>query len=182
MMVVLLELYTFIPLSVTLIVLWAVGRCFGPVLEGIRRSHPPRVSQLWVRWLVSTRHHWADIFIVRRHGPDGRKGSTMNSTATCSTRRGMGSVRLYVACDSPCDENEQPYHIGSVAVRVYKDRAFRRTPGRRCQACYLCIIEDSRKRQHHHWHMEHKDTKSCRETPGTNTRNGQVHVDHSWTL
>ena len=38
MMVVLLELYTFIPLSVTLIVFWAVGRCFGPVLEGIRRS------------------------------------------------------------------------------------------------------------------------------------------------
>ena len=31
---------------------------------------------------MSTRHHFADIFIVRRKGPDGRKGSTMNSTAS----------------------------------------------------------------------------------------------------
>ena len=28
---------------------WAVGRSFGPVREGIRRSRPPRVSQLWVK-------------------------------------------------------------------------------------------------------------------------------------
>ena len=38
--------------------------------------------------------------------------------------------------------------------------------------CYWCITEDSRKRQHHHRHSEHKDTKSCRESSGTNTRNG----------
>ena len=43
----------------------------------------------------------------------------------------MGSVRLYLARDSPYDENKQPYHTGSVAARVNKDRAFRRTPGRR---------------------------------------------------
>ena len=30
--------------------------------------------------------------------------------------------------------------------------------------CYWCIIDDSRKRQHHHRHLEHKDTKTCRET------------------
>ena len=35
--------------------------------------------------------------------------------------------------------------------------------------------------EHNHRHMERKDT-SCRETPGTNTRNGQVHLEHSWTL
>ena len=122
---------------------------------------------------MSTRHHWADIFIVRRQGRDGRKGST-NSTATCSTWRGMGSARLYFAQDSPCDDNTQPYHTGSVTARVNKDRAFRRTPGRRCQVCYWCIIEDLKKRQHHHRHLEHKGTKSCRETSGTNTRNGQV--------
>ena len=40
--------------------------------------------------------------------------------------------------------------------------------------CYWCIIEDSKKRQHHHRRLEHKVTKSCRETSGTNTRNGQV--------
>ena len=62
---------------------------------------------------MSTRHHWADIFIVRRQGPDGRKGSTMNSTATCSTWRGMGSVTLYLPRDSPCHENKQPYHTGA---------------------------------------------------------------------
>ena len=38
------------------------------------------------------------------------------------------------------------------------------------QACYWCIIKDSWKRQHHHWHMEHKDTKSCGETSSTNTQ------------
>ena len=72
-----------------------------------------------------------------------------------------GSARLYFAQDSPCDDNSQPYHTGSVAARVNKDRAFRRTSGRRCQVCYWCIIEDSRKRQHHHRHLEHKDTKSA---------------------
>ena len=88
----------------------SVGRSFGPTREG-RRSRPPRVSQLWVKFLVSTRHHWADIFIVRRQGPDGLKGST-NSTATCSTWRELGSARLYFAQDSPCDDNTQPYRIG----------------------------------------------------------------------
>ena len=29
---------------------------------------------------VSTRHYWADVFLVRRLGLDGRKGSTTNST------------------------------------------------------------------------------------------------------
>ena len=70
------------------------------------------------------------------------EGFPMNSTAPCSTWRGMGSVRLYFAKDSPCDDNTQPYHTGSVAARVNKDRAFRRTSGRRCQVCYWCIIED----------------------------------------
>ena len=35
---------------------------------------------------------------------NGRKGSTMSSTVTCSTWRGMGPVRLYLARDSPNDE------------------------------------------------------------------------------
>ena len=90
----------------------------------------------------------------------------------------MGSARLYFARDSPCDENKQPYHTGSIAARVSKDRAFRRTPGRRCQVCYQRIIKDSLKRQQHHRHMEHKDNKSCRETPETNTQNGQVQTEH----
>ena len=42
----------------------------------------------------------------------------MNSMATCLTLRGMGSVRLYLACDSPYDENKQPYHTGSVVAWV----------------------------------------------------------------
>ena len=89
-----------------------------------------------------------------------------------------------LACDSPYDENKQPYHTGLVATQVNKDHAFRHTPGRTCQVCYWCIIEDSWKRQHHQGHMECKDTKSCRETPGLNTRNGQVQMslEHPWTL
>ena len=31
-------------------------------------------------------------------------------------------------------------------------------------------------------HMERKDTKSCRESPGTNTRNGQVQMERPCTL
>ena len=81
---------------------------------------------------MSTRHYRADNFTFRRKGPDGRRGFTMNSTATCSTWRGMGSVRLYFVRDSPCDENKRPYHTGSVAARGNKDCAFRRTPGWRC--------------------------------------------------
>ena len=60
---------------------WVVGRSFGPVQEGIRSVCPPWVSQLWVKYLVSARHHWADVFIVWRLGPDGWKGSMMNSMA-----------------------------------------------------------------------------------------------------
>ena len=42
----------------------------------------------------------------------------------------MGFARLYFAQDSPCDDNTQPCHTGSVAARVNKDRALRRTPRR----------------------------------------------------
>ena len=82
-----------------------------------------------------------------------------------------------VLCPKVTMTDQQPYHTGSVAARVNKDSAFRRTPGRRCEACYWCIIEESWKRQHHHWHMEHKDTKCCGETPGINTRNLQVQIE-----
>ena len=52
---------------------------------------------------MSAWHRWAEVFIVRRQGLGGQKGSTINSTATCSTRRGMGSVSMYLALDSPYD-------------------------------------------------------------------------------
>ena len=45
----------------------------------------------------------------------------------------------------------------------------------------IIIVEDSWKR-HHHRHMESKDAKSCRETPGNSTHNGQVQREHPWTL
>ena len=44
----------------------------------------------------------------------------MNLTATCSTWTGVGSIRLFFAQDSPCDENKQPYYTGSVAAWVNK--------------------------------------------------------------
>ena len=130
----------------------------------------------------SSLHHWADICIVWRQGPDGQKGSRMKSTAMRSTWRGMGSIRLYFACDLPYNEKKQPCHTGSVAAWVNKDRTVCRTPGWRCQVCCWCIIEDSWKRQHHHRHVVHKDTKCCRETPGTYTWTGQVQMEHPWTL
>ena len=44
---------------------------------------------------TKTRARWAE-------------GFTMNSSATCSTWRGIRSVRLYFAQDSQCDDNKQP--------------------------------------------------------------------------
>ena len=122
--------------------------------------------------------HWTDSIPLLFNGGRGR-GEQIPSPFTW---RGMGSARLYFAQDSPCDDNIQPYHTGSVAAWINKDCAFHWTPGRRCQMCYWCIIEDSRKRQHHHRHLEHKDTKSRRETSGHDTRNGQVQMEHPWTL
>ena len=161
---------------------FAVGMSFGPVWEGIRHSCPPWVSQIWVKQLVKTRYHWVNIFIVRRKGPDGQNGSMMNTKVTCSTWKGMGSVRLYFSRDSPCDENKQSYNTRLVAAQVNKDHTFQHTPGQRCQVCCWCIIKDSWKRHHHYRHMKHKDTKSCRETPGTSTQNGQIQMVHPWTL
>ena len=101
----------------------------------------------------------------------------MNSTATRSTWRGMCSVRLPFARDSPCNENKHPYNTVIGRLPGQQGPAFRRTPGRSCQVCYRCINKDPWKRQYHHRHMEHKDTKSSRETSGTNTRNGQVLIN-----
>ena len=116
---------------------------------------------------TKTRARWAEGF------------HQLNGHVIDLERDGLRHVVL--AQDSPCDNNTQPYHTGSVAARVNKDRFLRRTPGRRCQVCYWCIIEDSRKK-HHHRHLEHKDTNSCREISGTNTRNGLVQMEHPRTL
>ena len=112
---------------------------------------------------LKTRASWAEGF-----HDEGNNGHVFDLDRT-------GSVRLYLARDLPYDANQQPYHTGSVAIRDNKDRAFCCTPGRRCQACYLCIIENSWKRQHHHWHTCLmlaccKDIKSCMETLGNNSK------------
>ena len=74
---------------------------------------------------MSTRHHWADVFIVRRPGPDRRKGSTTNSTPRARPGEGWAPS----CCTLPLsqhEKNQQSHHTGSVAARVNKDRAFRR--------------------------------------------------------
>ena len=95
----------------------------------------------------------------------------------------MGSVRLYFARDSLCNENKQPFHS-----------ILDRSPPRSTRTAPSAVHQDGgvkyatgassriRGRQHHHRHMEHKDTKGSRETPGTNTRNGQVQTEHPWTV
>ena len=77
---------------------------------------------------TKTRARWAEGF----HELNG-----------CSTWRGMGSARLYSTRDSPYDENKQPYQTELVAARVNKDRAFRRTPGRRCQVHHRRFVEET---------------------------------------
>ena len=93
------------------------------------------------------------------------------SMATCSAWRGMGCVGLYLTLESPWDENQQPCRTGLVTTQVSKDCVLHHRPGQRCQECYWCIIKDSWKRQHHHWHMEYKDSRSRRETLGTHKMN-----------
>ena len=88
----------------------------GPVLwiyTGRKTPLPSTSLPVVGEKLVSTRHHWADIFIVRRQGPDGRKDSTMNSTATCSTWRGMGLSLIHIwRCRRICECRSRwsPYH------------------------------------------------------------------------
>ena len=65
----------------------------------MRRSLPTRFSQWWVKRLLWTQHHWAEVLRVRRVWPGGRKGSTMNST--CLKWRSVSSPRLYLVPESP---------------------------------------------------------------------------------
>ena len=93
-----------------------------------KKQHPIATSVLTTPWHPL-------VFKVGWFGPDGQKGSTMNSMATCLTWRGMGSIRLYFALDARRDENQWPYHTGSVAAQVNEERDLRCTPRWRCQAC-----------------------------------------------
>ena len=117
-----------------------MGRSFGPVLEGIRRPRPPQVSQLWVKidgvntaspggYLHSpkTRARWAAGF-----------HDELNDHVFDLERDGLRQVVPCPWLTTWWKQTVIPY--GSVAAQVNKDRAFRRTPGRRCQVCYWCII------------------------------------------
>ena len=66
-----------------------------------------------------TRARWAEGF------QDERNGHLFDLE-----REGLRQVVFCFARDSPCDDKKQPCRTGSVAARVNKDRAFRRTPGR----------------------------------------------------
>ena len=81
---------------------WAVGRSSKPVREGIRHSRPPTMSPTygWNRWCQNGITGRIPS-VVRGLGPDGQKGSMTISTATCSSWRGVGFVRLYLAVVSP---------------------------------------------------------------------------------
>ena len=60
---------------------------------------------------MKTRARWAEGFLE------------FNGHAFDLERDGLHQVVF--AQDSPCDDNTQPYHTGSVAARDNKDRAFR---------------------------------------------------------
>ena len=71
----------------------------------------------------------------------------------------LTEANIAILCEAEVDTGEN-------AVVLYHDVAQRGKLchlvwyWRRCQVCYWCywcIIEDSRKRQHHHRHLEHKD-------------------------
>ena len=83
---------------------WAVGRSFGPVREGLRRSRPVRVSQLWVKKLVSTRHHWANVFVVRRQGQRDRLGqgwAPSGSVTHHMTKTSNHTTGCEIICGAP---------------------------------------------------------------------------------
>ena len=153
----------------------AMARSFGR--EGVRRFRPPRVSQLWVKWLGSTRHQWANVFKVRKLRPDGRKGPITNSTDTCSTWRGMGSVRLYFAFETPWEKPATiPFRIG----RRPCQQGPRLPPYTRTEVSLV----------HHQIFVEKNITIGTWRTRTLRaagklqelTRNGQVQMEHPWTL
>ena len=95
----------------------------GPVLWTYagRKTLPPSTSLPVMDKIAGvSRHHWADIFIVRRQGPDGRKGST-NSTATCSTWRGMGSRHKTHLGHKVFFSGKEDKHEHGVGFLVHKD-------------------------------------------------------------
>ena len=65
------------------------------------------------------------------------EGSMMNLTATCSTWRGMGSVRLYLARGSPYDENmnhtipdrSPPWSTRTASSAVHQDGGVKHATG-----------------------------------------------------
>ena len=141
-----------------------MGRSFGPVQEGVRCSHPPQVVTDEIAG-VNTASLGRCLHSLRTKAR-WVEGFHDDSMATCLIWRSMGSIRLYPASESPWNDN---------TTWVDTDHPFHHTPGLRWSACYWCNIQDLCKRQHYHQHRENKDTKSCWETPGTNTWIGDRH-------
>ena len=93
---------------------------------GRNKTLPPSASlPVMGEIVLSTWHHWADIFIVRRKRPDGQKGSVVNSTAACSTWKLHGLVlgppiratRAYTAHNRlliPLNSTAQKYRVREI--------------------------------------------------------------------
>ena len=155
----------------------AVGRSFGPIREG-RRSRPPRVSQLWVKYLVSTRHHWVDIFIVRRQGPDGGR---VPRTQRPRVRPEEGWA--LPGCTLPKTHHAMTTHNHSIPDRSLPG-SIRTAPStvHQDEGVKCATGASSKIRGRDNITIGTWNTRTCRETSGTNTRNGQAQMEHPWTL
>ena len=95
---------------------------------------------------TKTRARWAEAF------------HELNGHVFDQERDGLRQVVLCLrlTTHNHADDNTQPYHTGSVAARVNKDRAFRRTPGTEVSSMLLV----------HHRRFEEETSPSALGTQG----------------
>ena len=96
-------------------------------------------------------------------------------------RPGEGWARQVVPClwvTMKWQPKTRPYRAG----RRPGQQGQRLPPYTRTEVLSMLLVHHPRFLEETTSSLEHEDTKCCRETPGTNTRNWQVQTEHLWNL
>ena len=98
--------------------------------------------------------------------------------------RGMGSAKRHCPRVTAWNVSQKEHHTGSVVARVTKDCASGCTP-RSCRwkVDYWCAKKDHPcQKQHHHWHLECKNTRRYGKTRRTPTWDEKIWLEYTRTL
>ena len=98
--------------------------------------------------------------------------------------RGMGSAKRHCPRVTAWNVSQKEHHTGSVVARVTKDCPSGCAPGScRWKVDYWCAKKDHPcQKQHHHWHLECKNTERCGKTRRTPTWDEKIWLEHTRTL